>query len=93
MEIRMNITEDGRTQLTFDEAVALLPDGDDIHTFLDSPIGLIGADWRRQQILDLFCEGQPELSGERATAMRHGLVVQRDADDGGPVFIATKREV
>lgn len=89
----MNITEDGRTQLTFDEAVALLPDGDNVHTFLDGGFALIGADWRRDQILDLFRNGQPELSGPSATASGHGLVVSRDIDEGGPVFIATKREV
>jgi hypothetical protein len=86
-------TEDGRTMLTFDEAVALLPDGDQIHTFLDSPVALIGADWTRDQILDLLRSGEPELSGRRATDAGHGLAVRRDIDEGGPVFIATKREV
>lgn len=73
--------------LTFEQAVAMLPDGDRVHTFLDSGIALLGADWDREEILDLLRTGQPELSGEIATARGHGIVAFRES---GPVFIETR---
>ena len=41
-----------KVDLNYDEAVSLLPDGDDIHTFKNAPFGLIGADWSREDILN-----------------------------------------
>lgn len=77
--------------LTYDQAVAMLPGGDRIHTFVN-PVGmLIGANWDREDVLALLRDGNPELSGGQATAMGHGLVAFRGEDDNRhPVFIATK---
>lgn len=84
-----------RIKLSYDEAVALLPDGDDIHTFINPGGMLIGADWRRQQVLDILKTGSPELSGQMATDMGHGIVAWREVDEEkdwvkDPVFISTK---
>lgn len=79
--------EDDRVRLTFDAAVAMLPDGEHIHTFLNSSSALLGADWDRVDILALLRRGEPELAGDTATAMGHGLVAWRGRD---AVFIATR---
>jgi hypothetical protein len=82
-----------RIHLTYDEAVALLPEGDEIHTFVNPGGMLVGADWGRTKVLELLKTGAPELSGEMATNMGHGVVAWRnvDGDDrSDPIFIATK---
>ena len=64
-----------KVDLNYDEAVSLLPDGDDIHTFKNAPFGLIGADWSREDILNKLKEADIviELTGEQAKAMNHGM--------------------
>ena len=76
--------------LSYDEAVALLPEGERIHTFLDSGIALLGADWDRDQVLGLLrTTDRREVTGPAAQAMKHGLAAFRD---GAPVFIETRGE-
>ncbi len=82
-------SDNGREFLTYDEAVAMLPDDDRIHTFLQGGWALLGADWDRDDVLSLLRTGKPELSGETATRMGHGLVAWRNDE---PVFIATRRD-
>lgn len=78
------------TLLSYDEAVALLPDGDQIHTFLDGGIALIGADWDRADVLALLERtDRREVTGPAAQAMHHGLAAFRG---GVPVFIETRRD-
>lgn len=79
-----------RVSLTFEEAVAMLPDAAEIHTFLSGGMAMIGAAWDREDILDLLRTGRPELSGDLATSMNHGLVAWRGSQ---PVFIETRSEV
>lgn len=64
-----------KVYLTYDEAVSLLPDGEDIHTFKNASFGLIGADWSREEILNKLRETDIviELTGEQAKAMKHGM--------------------
>jgi len=67
--------------LTYEQAVAALPDGDDIHVVLNGTPGiLIGADWRRDQVLALLRENRPERSGPLASASGHGIAVMRNGD-------------
>lgn len=74
--------------LTYDEAVALLPDGDRVHTFLDGG-ALVGADWDRAKILDLLATAERrEVTGLVAQSYGHGLAAYRE--DGVPVFIKTR---
>lgn len=76
-----------REFLTVEQALAMLPDGDFIHTFRNSPGTLLGADWSRAEIEKAIRETDcRELAGQIATDMKHGLVIQR----GGNLFIATK---
>jgi hypothetical protein len=76
--------------LTYDEAVALLPGSERIHTYLDGSLALIGADWDRAQILNLLREAGPQgiqVTGPAAQSAGHGLAAFRA--DGTPVFIET----
>jgi len=92
----MEMTDDGRALpgdepvlLSYEEAVALLPDGDRVHTFLDAGGALVGADWDRADILRLLeTSSRREVSGPAAQGFGHGLAVLRD--DGVPVFIKTR---
>lgn len=86
-----------RVFLSYEEAVAMLPDGDRIHTFAGGGMALIGADWDRKDILELLKTGAPELAGEMATSMGHGMVaflkVDKENDTkSDPRFIATKEQ-
>ena len=76
---------DEKVFLTFEEAVKRLPDGDQIHTYRQSGPMLLGADWDREELLDLLRKSTIEESGENATRMSHGLVV----NDDGYLFIET----
>jgi hypothetical protein len=80
------MTDDDRVFLSFDEAVAMLPDKPDIHTFRNLSFMLIGADWSRPDIESVLRKHKPELAGEMATNMGHGLVV---IDEIGSLFIET----
>lgn len=80
--------DDDRVRLTYEDAVAMLPDGDDIHTFVQGGMALIGADWRRDQIIGEIRRCGAELSGEQATMMKHGLVITEGRVS--PLFIATR---
>lgn len=78
-----------RVMLSQEEAEAMLPGGDEIHTFRQGGPGmLIGADWDRIRLIEHMKKYEPvELSGEIATNMGHGMVLQ---DGNGFLFIATK---
>lgn len=84
---RPNTTMSDKKELTFDEAVAMLPDGDYVHTFRNPGGMLVGADWKREKILEALKAGSPELSGDRATRMNHGIHM---IHNGSPLFIQTK---
>lgn len=81
--------KDERVFLTAEEALAMLPDGEYIHTFRGGNGMMIGADWTREQIVAAIREtDHRELAGALATAMGHGLVIRSN----GTLFVATKRE-
>lgn len=77
--------------LSYDEAVALLPDGDTIHTFLNPvPDVLLGADWDREQVLDLLrATERREVTGPEAQSVNHGLAAWDPR--GRVVFIETRK--
>lgn len=81
--------DDEPQELTYDEAVALLPDGDSIHTILGGGGVMIGADWDRGEILTMLrASPRREVTGPTAQSMGHGLAA---VDTGGrTVFIETR---
>lgn len=63
--------------LTAVEAIALLPDGDSIHVFLNPGGMLIGADWSRESIHKLIADAESlEVGGDQCIQMGHGLVAK-----------------
>lgn len=78
------MTHPGIRPLTYDEAVALLPDGDSIHTLFDSGSDLISDEWPRERVLELLGR-----SNRRATIPGHPLVAWLPVT-GAPVYIETR---
>lgn len=75
----MERTKDGKKFLTIEEATALLPDGETIHTFYSTGMCLVGGDWDRADILQKLVEvDKIELAGDFARSMGHGLAVYKD---------------
>ena len=65
--------------LTAEQAISLLPEGDEIHTFYNMPFGILGADWSRQDVIDkLKGSDKIEITGEMARNMKHGIAVYND---------------
>lgn len=86
---------DEPVMLTPEEALALLPEGDHIHTFRNPGAGMmIGADWKREEIEREIREAtERQLAGGIATSMGHGLVLfPKNAQRRGELlFVATRR--
>lgn len=72
--MRMEKTKDGKKYLNAEEAIALLPESELIHTFYSTGICLVGGDWDRAEILQKLTEvDNIEIAGEQARSMGHGL--------------------
>jgi len=64
-----------RAYITSEQAIELLPSGENIHTFINGEFGLIGADWGRTELEDKLKRSEClELAGEMAKGLGHGLV-------------------
>lgn len=82
------MSDNERKLIDYEQAVAMLPEDDQIHVYDNPAPGvLVGADWDRDELLSLMRESACELAGETATSMGHGLVVW---DGKRPLFVATK---
>jgi hypothetical protein len=95
-----------RVPLSYDEAVKLLPAGDYVHVFTNgAPVqhgpllnrrpSLLGTEMPRAEVLRLLKIGKPELAGNGATALGHGICAWRRVDErdrvlADPIFIKTK---
>lgn len=80
--------------LTYEQAVALLPEGDTVFAALDAGVALIGADWDRADVLALLKRTDcREVPGPVAQADGYGLAAW-DVDYGGrhPVFFRTRKD-
>ena len=77
--------------LTIEEAKNMLPVRDVVHTFRQGGLALIGCDWDKSDVLDTMNKFSDaiQLSGETATSMGHGIVLE---DDKGYLFIETKEK-
>ena len=83
------ITKDDRIFLTVEEALALLDDGEEVHSFA-SPAGgvLIGADWSREDAIKAIENAKTrEVAGPAAQGMKHGLAIMTST---GYYFLKTK---
>lgn len=69
----------GRRFITTDEAIRLLPEGEEIHTFIANGMVLIGADWSRDDIIEILRTADHiEITGPHARGMKHGIAVWDD---------------
>lgn len=65
-----------RKYITVDDAIKLLPDGEYVHTFYQMGMGLIGADWDKEDVIaKLKSVDYIELTGKEARNMGHGIAV------------------
>lgn len=63
-----------KAYITVKQALSILPDGDEIHTFRNAAFGLMGCDWSRAELEDKITKSDClELTGEMAKGMNHGL--------------------
>jgi hypothetical protein len=82
-------TDEERVLLTPEQAIAMLPDGERIHTFRNPGGMLLGADWPREKLEQaIHAANTRELAGVLATGMGHGLCIEHDHR---PLYVATKR--
>ena len=83
--------EEQRIFITQEEAMSVLPEGEDIHTFINSGGMLIGADWSRQNVEERLRNSvKIEIAGGVARNMGHGIVsyLQNAKYQGDLLFIS-----
>jgi hypothetical protein len=85
-EAYTNTDKEKRYKLTKDEALAMLPNKEYIHTFRSNNIALVGADWTREEMLEMIEQYEFELTGKQATSMGHGMAFK---DELGWIFVET----
>lgn len=63
-----------KAYITTEQALSILPDGDEIHTFVNAAFGLMGCDWNRLELEDKIKKSDYlELTEKMAKGMNHGL--------------------
>ena len=68
--------KDRKTFLNPDEAISILKDEDQIHTFRTAGNILLGADWDRDELIEEIRKAEVrEIAGQNAQAMKHGLCI------------------
>jgi len=79
-----------RKFITPEEAISLLNDGEEIHTFRNPNGMLIGCDISRENIVERLKSNPDkiELGGDMCKSMKHGIVLE----DDGFLFIETNEE-
>lgn len=79
-----------RILLTPEQAMSMLSDEQDIHTFRDAGMCLIGCDHSRESLLELINLHTCEIGGPACQQMNHGLVI---TDDNGPLFVECREGI
>jgi len=78
--------------LTAEQAIGLLSDDSEIHTFRSGTSILLGADWSRDELIKSFHAAGSEdiqIGGDACKSMGHGLVLFTGDD---PLFIEVDKE-
>lgn len=78
------------TPVSYEEAVAMLPDTETIHTMQDLGLAIWGVDRPRGWILDLLRKSRALTAGPGMGSLGHCLAVMQD--NGTPIFVETKCE-
>jgi hypothetical protein len=84
----MSAQDDTPVEVSVEDAIAMLPEGEYVHTFRNPAAGMmIGCDWKRDAIIKAITESDHrQLTGPAATAMKHGLVIN---EGRSMLFVAT----
>ena len=62
--------------LTVEEALYCVGDKEQIHTFINAPFGLLGADWSREYLVKQLESAEDiQIGGETCRNMGHGIVL------------------
>lgn len=62
--------------LTAEQAISCLCDEDTVHVFTDTGFILVGADWAKNEVVELLqSAGYIQIGGSVCRAMGHGIVV------------------
>lgn len=81
------MNEDDKVFLTAEQAIAMLPDKAEIHTYRGAGPVLLGADWGREDLIVAMKKSKTiEVTGPMAQSMNHGIAF---FDDHGAVFVET----
>lgn len=63
-----------KPHITTEQAISILPNDANVHTFYISSVGLIGGDWSKEDIIDkLNKSGVIELTGKTARVLGHEM--------------------
>ena len=63
-----------KAYVTVEQAIGILPNESEIHTFFNPNGILIGADWKRDELIDKLRKSDHlELTGGTGKSMNHGL--------------------
>lgn len=89
-EISDQMSKEERRVVPLDEAITRIGEAENIHTFMDAPFGLIGADHERGGLIAAMRKHGVEKSGPGASQMGHTLVIVKypvSRDRTTPLFI------
>ena len=74
--------------LTVEEALYCVGDKEQIHTFINAPFGLIGADWSRENLIEKLENAQDiQIGGEACRNMGHGIVLSHKGRKNKAIYI------
>lgn len=77
-------------ELSFEEAVRFLPEGDMVHTTVQAGLVILGADYERGLLLREMEKAETiRVSGVHAQSAGHGLAIPYPKDKSHWMFIAT----
>lgn len=77
--------------VTVAQAIALLPDDKDVHTFIGAGSILMGCSVPRAELVRRFKKTPPEKSGPNMESVGHGLALCEKGKP--PLFIEVRKEV
>lgn len=91
----METQEPPRWFITWEEAVRLLPEGEDIHVqYNDNYNIFLGADWSRDEVVDSLKKAHKiEIGGPMCRALGHGLCIWQKETDARPAFVSHNEEL
>jgi len=77
---------------TKQQAILALPEGEDVHVQMNPGENiLIGADWKKEDIIKMIEEHETEVGGDICIGMGHGIVIWYEGRDKRPMFVEHKK--